>query len=402
MRNSKLVSVNGLMSKLPSLQRVDLSQNLITTLDIPSFVPLSELQFVNLEGNFLRCDKPTQYLMDWFRKHDIKYEGPFCAIQRQDMFQRIEMSLDKLNETDIRENELLRNASLAKINVTHIETELAMSLFNKTYFKRCLLMDHEFVCHLLENCKESMNCEKYLEQQQKQNQMGLFFHLVIFIIGIFIGCVLALCCCQLEAFCRIDKERARRERARRQGRDSYHNVQLRPMSERQRGRGGGHTLATGAARDERETMLDDRSSAGALVESNGFHDFVNELFSRRRSRRQMISAIGQQGTNLVRQLSRSSLNLLRRSQSRAANASARAAGLTPSTPTAPPNYEPVDFTQIPSMRERSQSFTYSPEMINSNNHNLIEDILREQNRSESPPPTYDLCVRLPKDGHESA
>lgn len=165
-----------------------------------------------------------------------------------------------------------------------------------------------------------------------------------------------------------------------------------------------------AEEDESSTDHDGRDSRGAVVEANGFHDFVNELFSRRRSRRAMISAIGQQGTNLVRQLSRSSMNLLRRSQYRAANATARNAGSPgggPQTPSSP-IYEPVDYPPppqlLPSARAiRSRSFTYSPEMINGNNRNdyLIEELLLRQQRTDSPPPTYDLCVGLPKSGNAS-
>lgn len=385
-----------MLKSLPSLQKVDLSSNLLVSLDLPSFVPLVDLKFVDLENNFLRCDKPTQYLMEWFRKHAIEYEGPFCAVQRQDMFQRMELSLDKLNEKDIEENEMLRNTSLAKINASHVEKELVMSLFNKTYFKRCLLMDHEFVCHLLENCKESLNCEKYMDEQQRHTQLNFYFILVVFIIGVFIGCVLALCCCQAIVYCRMDKQRARRRRVYEQ--ESYNNVQLRNMdSQGQRGRQG-QGYSSGRERDTQSTTVD--SGDRALVESNGFHDFVNDLFSRRRSRRQMMSAIGQQGTNLVRALSRSSMNLLRRSQSRAANANARAAGPQLQTPTTP-IYEPVEY---PPPRERSRSFTYSSEQINhsGNNNYLIEDLLRQQRRSESPPPSYqDLCVSIPKDGYVS-
>lgn len=383
-----------MLNHLPSLQKIDLSNNLLKSLDIPSFVPAKDLKFVNLEANYLSCDKPTQYLMDWFRKYSITYEGPFCAIQRKDMFQRMEMSLDKISVKDIEENDLLRNTSLAKINATQVEKELVMSLFNKTYFKRCLIMDHEFVCHLLENCKDSLNCEKYMDEQQRHTKLNYYFVIAIFVIGVFIGCVMALCCCQACMYCSMDKQRTRRRRVYEQ--DSYQNVQLRPTDEGQRGRGR-YTNGAGE-RETQSTTVDSH----ALVESNGFHDFVNELFSRRRSRRQMISAIGQQGTNLVRQLSRSSMNLLRRTQSRAANASARAAGPVLQQPQSPGSdiYEQIDY---PPMRERSRSFTYSPEMINSNNTDyLIGDLMRQQHRrSESPPPNYDLCVMLPKDGYVS-
>lgn len=398
-----MITISGMFSNIPNLQTLDVSGNLLSTLDLPTFVPLIDLKYVNLEKNFLKCDKSTQYLMDWLRKHSIKYEGHFCAVQRKDMFQRMEMSLDKINTSDIQENDMLKNTSLAKMNATAVEKEFVMSLFNKTYFKRCLMMDHEFVCHLLENCKESLNCEKYMEEQQRHTKINFYFIIAIFVIGMFIGAVLALCCCQACIYCRTDKQR------RRHGRiyetvDPYRGVQMRSMNDTQRQRYNQEysSSAPPPPPGDRE-----RYTESALVESNGFHDFVNELFSRRRSRRQMISAIGQQGTNLVRQLSRSSMNLLRRSQSRAANASARNAAnqppQTPQTPITPPVYESLDYSTAPppEIRERSRSFTYSPDMINSNNDYLIQDLLSQQRRSESPPPNYDLCVRLPKSGYIS-
>lgn len=378
-----------MLQHLPSLERVDLSSNLLVSLDLTSFVPLTYLKSVNLEHNFLKCNKPTQYLMDWLRKHEIAYEGPFCAVQRQDMFQRLEMhtSLDKITDKDIEENDLLRNNSLATLNATRVEQELIMTLFNKTYFKRCLLMDHEFVCHLLENCKNSLSCDKYLEEQQRHTRVNYYFVLAIFVIGVFLGCVLALCCCQAVIYCRVDKQRAQHRRRQQQQQSRLYEdtagVQMRDVGR----------MRTAVDRDTQST---------AVVESNGFHDFVNELFSRRRSRRQMISAIGQQGTNLVRQLSRSSMNLLRRSQYRAANASARSqqpTSVTPDTPPTPHVYEPVGYGMP---RERSRSFTYTPEMVNSNNDYLIQDLMRQQQRQsvDSPPP-YDMCVGLPKDGSVS-
>lgn len=282
-----------------------------------------------------------------------------------------------------------------------------MSLFNKTYFKRCLIMDHEFVCHLLENCKNSLNCEKYLDEQQKHTQLNFYFVLIIFIIGVFIGCILALCCCQACLYCRMDKQRARRRRTREFAGESYSGVQMRPTN---------HSRTSGVRnRDTREESAEEVEDPDrtAVVESNGFHEFVNELFSRRRSRRQMISAFGQQGTNLVRQLSRSSMNLLRRSQSRANNANARAAAGSqprePSQPGSSPVYETLMYSGAPlaqaqPRRVRSNSFTYSAEMVNNSNANdyLIEDLIRQQHRrSESPPPNYELCVTVPKSGHVS-
>lgn len=79
MKNCKIVSLNRMFNHLPSLETVDLTSNLLVSLDIPTFIPMTELRFVDLENNFIKCDKPTQYLMDWFRQHNIKYDGPFCG-----------------------------------------------------------------------------------------------------------------------------------------------------------------------------------------------------------------------------------------------------------------------------------------------------------------------------------
>lgn len=215
-----------MLKHLPSLERVDLSGNLITTLDLASFIPLSYLRFASLDENFLRCDdKATQYLLDWLRKHSIEYVGPFCAIQRTpEMYQRMEMSLDQLNAKDVEENERLRNSSLATLNTTQVEQEQIMSLFNKTYFKRCLIMDHEFVCHLLENCKNSLNCDRYLDEQQRHTKINFYFVVAVFVIGMFIGCVLALCCCQAVVYCRVDKQRRAVDRPRRRGRRQQQRI----------------------------------------------------------------------------------------------------------------------------------------------------------------------------------
>lgn len=67
-----------MLRNLPNLETVDLSHNLLGSLEIPSFVSLLELKMVNLDANFLKCDKPTQYLMDWFRKQAVRYSGPDC------------------------------------------------------------------------------------------------------------------------------------------------------------------------------------------------------------------------------------------------------------------------------------------------------------------------------------
>ena len=274
-----------------------------------------------------------------------------------------------------------------------------MGLFNKTYFKRCLLMDHEFVCHLLENCKDSFNCEKYVQEHQRNNHMSFYLFLFVLTFGIFIGAICMLCCIMALDCCRTGKKRRRRNINSWEytGGGASEGVQMRPINQSQR---RGYSRST--APTDRSTQST-RVDSGAVVESTGFHDFVNELFARRRSRRQMISAIGQQGTNLVRQLSRSSLNLLRRSQSRAANASARAAGMPnrPDTPTSP-TYEALDPPTPQGVIPRSRSFTYSSEMVNSNNDYLIEGLLsQQQRRSESPPPNYELCVAMPKSGYVS-
>lgn len=188
LRNCKIVSVNGMLKDLPSLVKVDLSSNYLVSLELPSFVPLTELKFVDLQNNHLKCDKPTQYLMEWFRKHEIKYEGPFCAVQRQEMLQRMQ-SLDKFTQKDIDESDSLKNTSLAKINASEVEEELVMGLFNKTYFKRCLLMDHEIVCHLLETCKES--CNRMAGEDQKNFNLihMLLFCFVCVVLGVVIGAI---------------------------------------------------------------------------------------------------------------------------------------------------------------------------------------------------------------------
>lgn len=75
MKNCKIVSVNEMLRFLHSLETVDLSNNFLVSLAIPSFVPLHELQFVNLEKNNFRCDKPTQFLFNWLRENAIEYKA---------------------------------------------------------------------------------------------------------------------------------------------------------------------------------------------------------------------------------------------------------------------------------------------------------------------------------------
>lgn len=77
---------------LPSLETVDLSSNFLVSLAIPSFVPLIQLHFVDLEKNNFRCDKSTQFLFNWLKENEIEYktsqicgklEISICPMQRK-------------------------------------------------------------------------------------------------------------------------------------------------------------------------------------------------------------------------------------------------------------------------------------------------------------------------------
>ena len=73
-----------MLRDVPSLVKIDLSGNFLISLELSSFVHLTKLRIVDLQNNNLKCDEPTQNLMEWFWEQEIQYDGPLCGIQRQE------------------------------------------------------------------------------------------------------------------------------------------------------------------------------------------------------------------------------------------------------------------------------------------------------------------------------
>lgn len=295
------------------------------------------------------------------------------------MFERMEMrAIDTINDMDIEEDKETTQSSgstTVAVNSAAVENEIQISMFDKTYFKRCLLMDHEFVCHLLENCKESLNCDKYVNERNKYINMQFYFILTIFTIGMVVGGVIALCCCQAMVYCATDKRVQQRERIHRQNATRSRTTFNDP-----------NRSSEAVLLPRQESTVD--SYDQSLVETNPFQDFVQDLFSRRRPRRQYLSSLGQSGTNLVRHLSRNSLNMLRRSQYRAN------LNNNPHSPTSPVSTTSTSDDNRP-VTARSFSFVVydRPEdetTINHNNEFILGELRRQ--RPCTPPPQYEQCV----------
>uniref|UniRef100_A0A1B0DDG2 Uncharacterized protein n=1 Tax=Phlebotomus papatasi TaxID=29031 RepID=A0A1B0DDG2_PHLPP len=80
MKNAKLVHLVEIFNDLPKLRTLDLSGNLLFSVNPPSFFTLNHLKFVNLQHNvYLKCDSTLQNLIEWFTKRDIDYESFKCG-----------------------------------------------------------------------------------------------------------------------------------------------------------------------------------------------------------------------------------------------------------------------------------------------------------------------------------
>ncbi|GAB0087260.1 hypothetical protein DMENIID0001_015530 [Sergentomyia squamirostris] len=353
MRNSKLVHLVEIFNELPNIQKLDLSGNLLFSVNPPSFFTLGKLKFVNLQHNFyLKCDSTLQNLIEWFTKKDIDYESFKCVFPKKNsMFERMEMlpSLNAIPETsdvtseenDSRELEFREEREEEKVDTDY---DLLLHHHNRaskldemykvhhqrTTFKDCLDMNEEFVCHLLMNCREQPQEKDGVQEPSKTPQYLRRASLILFALGIFLGAIVggvcSIFCVKIYRDCG-DNLTVRRElrsiiRDARDDFSSYHEAAqlnqpdpLDPIHQEQPQR-----QPRRPRRCTRPASAPARNHHRELVESNNaFHDLVSDLFSRRR-RGRYLETLQHRGSTLIRQMSRSTLNLFQRSTSQRATA----------------------------------------------------------------------------------
>lgn len=69
----------SLFERLPSLKAINLSNNLLITLNISPFLQLSRLRTVNLNGNKLTCDANMQTTLRWMQNRRINVQIENCC-----------------------------------------------------------------------------------------------------------------------------------------------------------------------------------------------------------------------------------------------------------------------------------------------------------------------------------
>uniref|UniRef100_A0A1L8D9Y6 Uncharacterized protein n=2 Tax=Nyssomyia neivai TaxID=330878 RepID=A0A1L8D9Y6_9DIPT len=345
MRNSKLVHLVELFNELPKLQRINLAGNLLFSVNPQSFFTLTGLQYVNLQHNsYLKCDSTLQNLIEWFTAKDIEYETFKCVFPKKNsMFERMEM-LPSLPVPDLsKEDSSAEFSDLNESESTETDYDLLLHHHNRatkldemykmhnqrTSFRDCLEMDEEFVCHLLMNCKEEPKDKVEKEDTSQTNKYLRHASLILFGLGIFLGTIVggvcSLFCAKVYKDC-DENLNVRRElrsiiRDARDDFSSYHEASRLNHPEEEHPR-------EEALRQPRRPRRCTRPApqppvSRELVESNNaFHDFVSDLFSRRRRGHHYLETIQHRGTNLIRQMSRSTLNLFQRSTSQRASAPA--------------------------------------------------------------------------------
>lgn len=72
LQNSQITHLYAsLFQRMPNLKSINLSDNLLITLNISPFLQLNRLRFVNLKGNKLVCDENLQTTLRWMQKRRI-------------------------------------------------------------------------------------------------------------------------------------------------------------------------------------------------------------------------------------------------------------------------------------------------------------------------------------------
>ncbi|XP_055681599.1 uncharacterized protein LOC129789018 [Lutzomyia longipalpis] len=384
MRNSKLVHLVELFNELPKLKRLELGGNLLFSVNPQSFFTLTGLQYVNLQHNsYLKCDSTLQNLIEWFTAKDIEYETFKCVFPKKNsMFERMEMlpslPVDEASKEDSGELSDLTDESES----TESDYDLLLHHHNRaskldemykmhnqrTSFRDCLEMNEEFVCHLLMNCKEEQPTKDKGAQEEENRTTKYLRHasLILFGLGIFLGTIVggvcSLFCAKVYKDC--DENLTVRRELRsiiRDARDdfsSYHEASRLNHPEEPQQREEALRQPRRPRRCTRPAPQPPVNHHRELVESNNaFHDFVTDLFSRRR-RGHYLETIHHRGTNLIRQMSRSTLNLFQRSTSQRASA-----------PASPSSLEDIQLVDT-NYRATSSS----------------------GGRSETPPPPYKECL----------
>ena len=80
LRNSQLSHIyDSFFQDLPNLRDLDLSNNLLITIKVESFILLSSLEFLNLEYNRWNCDSQLESVIAWFKKNRINAKIDKCG-----------------------------------------------------------------------------------------------------------------------------------------------------------------------------------------------------------------------------------------------------------------------------------------------------------------------------------
>lgn len=81
LKDTKLSNMHQLLfSELPKLRYLDLSQNLLITVEsMSAFSKLKHLEEINLQDNNWKCDKNWKALTKWFRDKDILLKKNQCC-----------------------------------------------------------------------------------------------------------------------------------------------------------------------------------------------------------------------------------------------------------------------------------------------------------------------------------
>ncbi|XP_055710992.1 uncharacterized protein LOC129806427 [Phlebotomus papatasi] len=373
MKNAKLVHLVEIFNDLPKLRTLDLSGNLLFSVNPPSFFTLNHLKFVNLQHNvYLKCDSTLQNLIEWFTKRDIDYESFKCVFPKKNsMFERMEMlpslavpeisseeSSGELSDLMEGDNEEDYDLLLHHHNRASKLDEMYKIHHLKTSFTDCLEMHEEFVCHLLTTCKEQsqQNAIPTPPEPKKINSYLRHASLILFALGIFLGAIVGGVCSifWVKIYKNCNQNLTLRRELRSIIRDaredfsSYHEASRLnypedpPREEAQRQPRRPRRCTRPAPQPPQ------LSQNRELIESNNaFHDFVTDLFSRGR-RGRYLENLQHRGSTLIRQMSRSTLNLFQRSTSQRATA--------PESPTSLADIQLVDTNyRACSSGERSET-----------------------------------------------
>ncbi|XP_055319933.1 uncharacterized protein LOC129577246 isoform X2 [Sitodiplosis mosellana] len=441
--------------ELPNIKYIDLSENLLILLNLAAFATNNHLRTVNMKANRMKCDEQTNMSIIWMNRNHVQVSIDNCPeSETKDRsplkFERMQM-LSPNNRTAVSSHAVA--AAAAATNTTPIDLNRVWNTHNHNDHNIPILNERcsanettaKHACQLFEICVSNLTMlveevEVKLQRKSDNNMLRYdpvrFHHTwydfvtvqVAFYGGLFIGTIFGaimlftmklISDCVTMSSTDTTEHRVRRKRRNRSRQSEDHNDQIVVNN-------------NSALSSERTTSvvrrneMPDEASYRQLPRQTSTSFFA--IFYERPVRRRYYRQINRSATNLVRRLSQSRLFL---NSTRAQNAAQRnqsnrryrrqASTRTTIEPEAEPMCDglneviSLEVTQDELMSDdgdtvhRNCGSTHSLNVSNENHQNAAEnrlsairacasesDIFGSNERSETPPPPYNIVVHSTK------